>query len=73
MSHVSMLQQTSDNFWALAHGAMNTPISTINHVIIYQNLVYWPKCPNNAYIGYISFKIWCMMHMWSFYNKKVSP
>jgi hypothetical protein len=29
MLHVSMLQQASDNFWTLAHGAMNTPISTI--------------------------------------------
>jgi len=29
MLHVSMLQQTSDNFLTLAHGAMNTPISTI--------------------------------------------
>jgi len=45
------------------------PFQLLNHVIIYQNLVYWPKCPNNAYIAYISFKIWCMMRMWSFYNK----
>jgi hypothetical protein len=29
MSHVSMLQQTSDNSWTFAHGAMNTPITTI--------------------------------------------
>jgi hypothetical protein len=29
MSHVSMLQQTSDTSQTLAHGAMNTPISTI--------------------------------------------
>jgi hypothetical protein len=28
MSHESMLQQTSDNSWTLAHGTMNTPIST---------------------------------------------
>jgi hypothetical protein len=25
------------------------------------NLVYWHKCPNNAYISYISFKIWWVM------------
>jgi hypothetical protein len=29
MSHVSMFQQTNDNSWILAHGAMNAPISTI--------------------------------------------
>jgi hypothetical protein len=29
MSHVNMLQQTSDTSSTLAHGAMNTPISTI--------------------------------------------
>ncbi len=29
MSHVSMFQQTNDTSWTLAHGAMNTPISTI--------------------------------------------
>jgi hypothetical protein len=49
------------------------PFQLLNHVIIYQNLVYWPKCPNNAYIGYISFKILCMMRMWNFYNKRFRP
>jgi len=29
MSHVSMLHQTKDTSWTLAHGAMNTPISAI--------------------------------------------
>ncbi len=29
MSHASMLQQTSDTSCTLAHGTMNTPISTI--------------------------------------------
>jgi hypothetical protein len=29
MSHVNMLQQTSDNSWTPAHRVMNTPISTI--------------------------------------------
>ncbi len=75
MSHVSMLQQTSDTSSTLAHGTMNTPISTITSCdhLPNQNPVYWPKCPDNAYIGYISFKIWCIMCMWSFYNKRFHP
>jgi hypothetical protein len=48
---------------------MNTRIPTIESCDHLPNLVYWPKCTNNAYIGYISLKIWCMMHMWTFYNK----
>jgi hypothetical protein len=50
------------------------PFQLLNHVIIIKsNPFYLPKCPNSAYIGYISSKIWCIMCMWSFYNKRFHP
>jgi hypothetical protein len=36
MSHVNMLQQTSDTSSTLAHRAMNTPISTVKSCDHYQ-------------------------------------
>jgi hypothetical protein len=70
--HVSMLQQTSDTSSTLAHGAMNTLISTIkscDHLLNQTQFIH-PIAPINACIGYISSKNWCIMCMWSFYNKR---
>jgi hypothetical protein len=75
MLQVGMFQQTRDTSSTLAHGAMNTLISTIkscDHLLIQTQFIH-PIAPINAYIGYISFKIWCMMCMWSLYNKRFHP
>jgi len=51
---------------------MNTLISTIkscDHLLNQTQFIH-PIAPINAYIGYISFKIWCIMCMWSLYTKR---
>jgi hypothetical protein len=48
---------------------MNTPISTIKSCYHLSKSSLLAQMPQHASIGYISFKIWCMMHMWSLYTK----
>jgi len=64
MSHVSMLQQTSDNSWTLAHGAMNTPISTIesrDHLPS-QTQFIGPIAPTMHILAifHLKFGVWCV-------------
>jgi len=59
-----MLQQTNDTSWTLAHGAMNTPISTVKSCDCLPNQTQFigPNAPimHILAIFHLKFGVWCV-------------